>query len=531
MLGLMMDFPLTLHAIMRRARELFPARSIVSREPDGTLTRLDYGTVLQRAARLGSALRDLGLAPGDRVATLCWNHHRHLEAYFGVPAAGFVLHTLNLRLPVQDLAYIAQDAEDRVLIVDADLLPVAEHFLPDTGIRHVVVCPGPEGAPPPSPGIGYEAFLSAAPTDPIPPDPAEHTAAAMCYTSGTTGRPKGVVYSHRSLVLHSLATALPDVFDISERDTVLAAVPMFHANAWGLPYTAALTGARQVLPRNALDPATLLDLLEGERVTLTAGVPTIWLGVLEEWRRRRERPRLEALKAIVVGGGACPPGLIRSYEEEVGVPVVTSWGMTELTPVGTIGRARPERQESLEERTRPGRPLPLVELRVTRDGKPCLRDGASEGELEVRGPWVAASYYRKDPGESHDAGWFRTGDIATLDRDGVLKIRDRAKDLIKSGGEWISSVALESALMSHPAVQEAAVIAVPHPRWQERPLAVVVRRPDSSCTAQDLDRHLSASFPDWYLPDRYEFVTELPKTGTGKFRKNELRKRYAGRPD
>jgi fatty-acyl-CoA synthase len=347
----------------------------------------------------------------------------------------------------------------------------------------------------------------------------------MCYTSGTTGRPKGVVYSHRAIVLHSLACALPDVFALGEHDRILAAVPMFHANAWGLPYTAALVGAAQVLPRNALDPESLLELLASERVTFTAGVPTIWLGVLEELARQGNGADLSALKAIVVGGGACPPSLIERFEGEHGITVVTSWGMTEMTPVGTIGRADPHRAESSQERSRPGRPLPLVESRVVKDGTATEWDGRTMGELEVRGPWVAAGYHREHPTWSD---WFPTGDIATIDPSGVIEIRDRAKDLIKSGGEWISSVALESGLMGHPAVLEAAVIAMPDPKWQERPLAIVVLRQGAEATAEELVAYLAGQFPAWYLPDRIEFTDSIPRTGTGKFRKQLLRERFAG---
>lgn len=527
MLGQMMDFPLTIPAILRRADSLFGAREITSRRADGTLHRSSYAECLERSRRLGTALRRLGLLPGSRVATLCWNHHRHLEAYFGVPSAGLVLHPLNLRLPARDLAYIVQHAGDQALLIDEDLLPLLEGLNGSAALKHIVVCR--DAVPPLSTGttLDYEELIRSVPASTRWDDPDENSAAAMGYTSGTTGNPKGVVYSHRAMVLHSLACALPDVFALGESDVVLAAVPMFHANAWGLPYTAAMVGAAQVLPRNAFDARTLLALLSEERVSFTAGVPTIWLGLAEEIRRAATPPDLSALKAIVVGGGSCPPSLIQYFEESLALRVVTSWGMTELSPVGTIGRTRGDRKEGYAERARPGRPLPLVETRISRNGVVVDCDGSTMGELQVRGPWVAAGYYADAMHDGlTDDGWFRTGDIATIDPDGVVEIRDRARDLIKSGGEWISSVALENGLLGHPAVAEAAVIAIPHPRWQERPLAIVKLREGSRVEAGELLEHLKGQFPDWYLPDRIEFTERLPRTGTGKILKKALREEY-----
>jgi fatty-acyl-CoA synthase len=527
MLGQMMDFPLTIPAILRRAESLFGAREIVSRRADGTLHRSSYAECLERSRRLGNALLQLGLTPGSRVATLCWNHHRHLEAYFGVPSAGLVLHPLNLRLPIADLAYILHHAGDEALLVDEDLLPLLEGLPGSTALKHVVVCRDAVARGRVGDTLDYEDLIRSVPAPNHWDDPDEGSAAAMGYTSGTTGNPKGVVYSHRAMVLHSLACALPDGFALGESDVVLAAVPMFHANAWGLPFTAAMVGAAQVLPRNAFDAKTLLALLTGERVTFTAGVPTIWLGLAEEIKQAATQPDLSALRTIVVGGGSCPPSLIQYFEASLGLRVVTSWGMTELTPVGTIGRARTNRNENYRERARPGRPLPLVEARVSKDGRIAEWDGRTMGELQVRGPWVAAGYYADS---THDGitedGWFRTGDIATIDPDGIVEIRDRAKDLIKSGGEWISSVALENGLLGHPAVSEAAVIAVSHPRWQERPLAIVKLREGSAVEAGELLEHLKGLFPDWYLPDRIEFTDRIPRTGTGKILKQALREKY-----
>jgi fatty-acyl-CoA synthase len=416
-----------------------------------------------------------------------------------------------------------EHAGDQVLIADRDLL---EHA---GGWRGPLIVIGDTGGLPPD-TLSYDRLVEDAPQREAPEDPDEGAAAAMCYTSGTTGRPKGVLYSHRAIVLHSLASALPDAFNLGENDTILAAVPMFHANAWGLPYTAALVGAQQVFARNAFDAAHLLSLIVGERVTFAAGVPTIWLQVLQELDRAPGGYDLSALRSIVVGGGACPPEMIRGYEERHGIGIITSWGMTEMTPVGTIGRNTPtlgEAAQAYSQRANPGRPLPLVELRLRQNDRDLPWDGVSMGELEVRGPWVARTYYASadDTGFTSD-GWFRTGDIASIDRHGGLTIRDRAKDLIKSGGEWISSVALENALLGHPAVAEAAVIAIPNPTWQERPLALVVLRPMAAATEADLRAHLAREFPDWYLPDAFVFVETIPRTGTGKAQKQLLREQF-----
>ncbi len=518
MRGLMMNYLLTIPALLRRYSALYPGREIVSLGPDGTAIRSTAAACVERALRLGRGLRQSGLAPGAKVATLCWNHAPHLEAYFGVPSAGLVLHPLNPRLPSEDIEYIMQDAGDEVVIVDADLEPLLGRW---PG-RRIINGEGRASAP-----ESYESLLaSARPDDPCP-DPPESHAAILAYTSGTTGRPKGVAISHRAIVLHSLGTALPDGFNLGERDTVLAAVPMFHANAWGLPFTAAMVGARQVLVRNAFDPVTLLRMIEAERVTVAAGVPTIWLGVLRELEQNPGQYDIASLNTVIVGGGACPPALIRAFEEQYDVAVVTSWGMTELSPVGTVGR--PEVTRPVAERCRPGRPLPLVELRIRQDGRLMPWDGQSMGELEVRGPWIAMEYHGgADPSAFTADGWFRTGDIATIDRSGVLEIRDRAKDVIKSGGEWISSVALEQALLAHPGVADAAVIAVPHPQWQERPLAIMVLREGAETTGADLKASLEKRFPSWYLPDDFVFVPMLPRTATGKVQKALLRLQYGG---
>jgi fatty-acyl-CoA synthase len=518
--------------ILRRGEALSPRREVVTRLPDRSLFRYTYADFARRARQLASALRRLGLRDGDRVATLCWNHHQHLEAYFGIPLAGGVLHTLNLRLHPDDLAYIVQHAADRFLIVDASLLPLLETFRARVALERVIVvgAPGtrPDGA------IDYESLV----TDGVPgepfAEPDEHDAAAMCYTTGTTGKPKGVLYSHRALVLHSLGSALADTLGLAERDSVLPVVPMFHANAWGLPFTAVMVGARLVFPGPYLDPASLLDLLQAERVTFTAGVPTIWMGILQALDSQPGAFDLSSLRTMVVGGSAAPQSMIEAFERRHGLRIVHAWGMTETTPLGSVAQptseiaARPE-AEQFAFRAKQGRPAPLVEIRARGGDGLVPWDGRTMGELEVRGPWVASAYYGEAGRDERflDDGWFRTGDIVTIDEQGAIAIQDRAKDLIKSGGEWISSVALENALMGHPAIAEAAVIPVRHAKWGERPLAVVVLRPGASATADDLRAHLAGHVARWWLPDAVEFVDAIPKTSVGKFMKSALRQRFA----
>jgi fatty-acyl-CoA synthase len=528
----MMDFPLTLGPIVRRAETLFPHKQIVTRLPDGTFHRYGYADFARRTRQLSVALRRLGIRRGERVATLSWNHYQHLEAYFGVPLAGAVLHTMNLRLHASDLSYILNHAQDRALIIDESLLPLWEKIRPDVQVEHVIVVGNaPAGM------IGYEELLAGADPDAFE-DPLldEREAAAMCYTSGTTGRPKGVVYSHRALVLQSFVQA-SGPFGPRESDVVLPVVPLFHVNGWGFPFTCTMVGATQVFPGPRLDPASLLDAFERERVTVTAGVPTIWLGILRCLDESPGRYDLSSMRALAVGGAAAPPAMIRGFEERHGLTVIHAWGMTETTPLGTVAgltsdleRADPETR--LRYRATQGLPVPFVEIRARTDAGALVHwDGKTMGELEVRGPWVACSYFASP--ESADRwtadGWFRTGDIVTIDPRGYLDIQDRAKDLIKSGGEWISSVLLEGALMSHPAIAEAAVVAIPDERWLERPLAVVVLKPGCQATADELRAHLAPSFAKWWLPDAFEFVAEIPKTGVGKFRKNALREQFAKR--
>jgi fatty-acyl-CoA synthase len=526
----MMHFPLTLTHVLDRAGRLFGTSEIVSRLPDKSLHRYTYRDFHARAIALAGALQRLGLKKGDRVATLMWNHYAHLEAYLAVPCAGGVLHTLNLRLHPDDIAYIAKHAGDRFLIVDDVLLPLLEKFRGHAAFEHVIVVPLSGAAV--SAGDDYEKLL--AERFPfVPPELDENDPAGMCYTSGTTGRPKGVVYSHRSIVLHSLATAMADYLGLSNRDTVTPVVPMFHVNAWGLPFTALMVGAKLAMPGPHLVAVSLLDLYEAEQVNVTAGVPTLWHGIQQALDREPQRWRLVPELRMVVGGAACPEALIRGLDRH-GIRVIPGWGMTETSPVGLFNFTKREMADdddasdaSYARRAKAGVPLPFFEVRALAAGREVPWDGDTMGELEVRGPWVAASYHDEPgSGEQWSAdGWFRTGDIATIDAAGYVKITDRIKDLVKSGGEWISSIDLENALAAHPAVQEAAVIAVPHPKWGERPLAVVVPKEGAAVTSEALHAHLSG-FAAYARPAAYVFVAEIPRTSTGKMMKAKLREAY-----
>jgi fatty-acyl-CoA synthase len=521
------DFQLSLTTIVERAEQLKFSRPVVSRRGDGSLDRTTLGECASRARRLAGALAALGVSDGDRVATLLWNQKEHLEAYFAVPLMGAVLHTINPRLHPHELDHIAADAEDRVIIVDESLVGVLDAIV--WKFEHVIVV----AANPPSAdsALDYESLIASA--QPAAwPQLSERRAAAMCYTSGTTGHAKGVVYSHRALVLHSLVTSLPDVLGISERDVIMPVVPMFHVNAWGLPYSAALAGAALVLPGSRLDPVSLLDLLERERVTLTAGVPTVWMGILAALDAEPGRWDLRSVQRVNLGGAAAPLRLLEGLGRH-GIRTIQGWGMTETSPVGTICRLPSELDEAdpmqqYRYLARQGVALPFVELRVrSDDGELVPWDDRSMGELEVRGPWIAAAYHRDAGTDSFtDDGWFRTGDVVRIDARGCIRICDRTKDLIKSGGEWISSVDLENHLMAHDSVAEAAVIAIPDELWGERPLAAVVLREGRQASPEELREHLSSEFANWQLPERIEFIDAIPRSSTDKFKKTELRERF-----
>jgi len=526
MRGQMMDFQLTLPPVLRRVETYFGDKQVATRLPDRSFHHYTYRDMARRAKQLAVALDGLGLERGDRVATLCWNHYQHLEAYFGIPCGGFVLHTLNLRLHPNDLAYIANHAADRAVIVDRSLLPLLDQFRDRTPIEHVFVVED-----------SYEELLAGADAGAWrDPELDEDEAAAMCYTSGTTGQPKGVVYSHRSTILHTLGVAsyTPLGQAVSQTDTILPVVPMFHANAWGYPYLAATLGANLVFPGPYLDPESLLDAFVEEQVTWTAGVPTIWLGILQALEAQPDRWDLSRMKGMLAGGSAVPRALIAAFKQKQGLTVVQGWGMTETSPVASVtdypGDLRHADEETqFDFAAMAGLPLPFVEIRACIGDDEIPWDGETMGELEVRGPWVASGYY--DTPEQAERwtgdGWFRTGDICSIHPRGFIMIKDRSKDVIKSGGEWISSVELENALMAHPAVAEAAVIAIPDAKWDERPLAAIVFKPGQSATADELREFLAPQFAKWWLPDRFEFIEEIPKTSVGKFRKIALREMFA----
>ena len=525
----MMSSPLLLDCMLDRAARLFPNVEIVSAQPNGSIHRYTYRDLHRRARQLSAALLEAGIKPGDRVATLMWNEHEHLEAYFGIPATGAVLHTLNLRLHPDELAYIVNHAEDRFLIVDDVLFELFEKIRDRVKFERVIVvdhgcgtCPA--GCEP------YETFLANAGEPHVPPK-SEDDAAAMCYTSGTTGNPKGVLYSHRALALHSLAISLPDQLAFSCHDTVLYAMSMFHANAWGFPYAATMNGCKHVMAGRNLQPEPLLDLLQNERVTLTGGVPTIWLAVMNAIDAHPGRWKLTPGMRIISAGSAVPESLFRRFDK-TGVRVIQPWGMTETAPLATVCVPKPHLQNLGDDdlfalRAKQGTAIPFIETRVMGMDGEVPADGETPGELEVRGPWVTSSYYCLDQSDRWTAdGWFRTGDVATIDAEAYIKLTDRLKDMIKSGGEWISSIDLENAIVGHPGVKEAAVVAVPHPKWQERPLAVVVLKDGIRVPEDELRAFLEKRFARWQVPDAFVFVGELPHTSTGKLLKSRLRQQF-----
>jgi fatty-acyl-CoA synthase len=538
MQGLIMDYPLTLTQFFERSRRLFAAKTLTTRVPGGSPFRYTYADFAARVARLAGALRAAGVGPGDRVGTLLWNTHHHLEAYWAVPLMGAVLHTVNFRLAPQDIAYVVNHGGAGVLLVGASVWPLLEPARPHLRhVRRVIVVRDAPDCPVPPDAEEYEAFLAGA--RPLEAWPALHErdAAGMCYTSGTTGHPKGVVYSHRALYVHCLGMALPDAAAFSERDVILHVVPMFHANAWCVPYIGVMVGATQVFAGPAPQPRDVVQLIERERVTFTSAVPTVWLGVKELCEA--ERHDLSTLRCIVVGGSAAPRSLIEHFERTLGVTILHAWGMTEMTPLGTVGRLKRHMEDWPEEarlavRAKQGLPVVGVDLRVVDDqGREAPWDGATVGEIQVRGPWIASGYYQDPESGTRITpdGWFRTGDVATLDPEGYVQITDRTKDVIKSGGEWISSVELENLIMAHPKVLEAAVVAVPHPRWVERPLACVVPRPEHRGTlgAEDILAFLRPRVARFWLPDDIVFIDQVPRTSVGKFDKKVLRERFRDR--
>ncbi len=530
---MMDDYPLTLTSVLERAGKVFPKNDIVSRGPDGSIHRYTYGDFYKRVHQLANALTALGLEPGSRIATLSWNHYRHLELYFAIPVAGYVLHTLNLRLHPNDLTYIANHAEDQVVFVDRSLLPLYEQFKGNIKSLKQTVIIADDG-PTPDGYTDYEGFIGGASATFDYPEIDERQAAAMCYTSGTTGNPKGVLYSHRSTVLHTMAACMTDTLGVSEKDRILAVVPMFHANAWGLPFAAVLTGATMVFPGPNLQPESLLDLMAAEKVTVAGGVPTIWIGILALLDADPKKWDLSSVRTMVVGGSAAPPSMMDGFKKRHGLVVTHAWGMTETSPIGSLSRTKRHMDgwsdsDKLAVQSTQGFSAPFVEIRcVTDDGKALPWGSETMGELEVRGPWVAASYFNND--EQADRftkdGWFKTGDIVTIDEEGYITITDRSKDVIKSGGEWISTVALENALMAHPAIMEAAVFAGIHPKWDERPIAAVVPKPGQTVSEDELRAHLEAQFAKFWLPDAYITVDAIPKTSVGKFLKSALRDEY-----
>jgi fatty-acyl-CoA synthase len=534
MTGLMMDYPLTLTHILERSAKIYPRREIASRTPDGSMHRYTYRDFYHRVHRLAHALQSLGVEAGDRIGTLCWNSSRHLELYFAVPCAGCVLHTLNLRLAPEQLTYVINHAEDRVIFVDASLLPVLEPIRSELkSVRHVIVindlgCAGAADA------LDYEALLAAAPDAPYPwPRLDENAAAAMCYTSATTGDPKGVVYSHRALFLHSYGSCMVDSFALSERDTILQLIPMFHANGWCIPYAGIMTGSRLVFCGRHLQPADIALLIEQERATFSAGVPTLFMTL---YSHLESHPHdISSLRMVVVAGSALPRQFVELYEKKYGVHFMLGWGMTELTPIGTVTSLKSHLEslpddERFEIMARHGLPLVGVDVRIVDvEGKELAWDGIAMGELQARGPWVAAAYYNDARSrQSFMDGWLRTGDVATIDTEGYIQIMDRTKDLVKSGGEWISSVDLENAIMAHPKVAEAAVVGVFHPKWQERPLACVAPRPEyrDQITKQEILDFLASRVAKWWLPDDVVFIEAVPKTSVGKFNKRALREQF-----
>ena len=532
MRGLMMETPLLVSDLIRHADRHHGNTQIVSRRVEGDLHRYTYREAHARSRRLANALAKLGLKAGDRVASLAWNGYRHFELYFASSGSGMVMHTVNPRLFPEQIAWIIGDAEDSILFIDLTFLPLAQKLLPACKhLKNVVVMTDRAHMPAGTDAwLCYEELVEAQSDAFEWPTFDENTACGLCYTSGTTGNPKGALYSHRSTLLHAYASCLPDAMGLSARDCALPVVPMFHANAWGLPYSAPMVGAKVVFPGAALDGKSLHELFESERVTFSAGVPTVWGGLIQYMKDKGVK--LTTLKRTIIGGAACPPAMIRTLEDDFGIEVNHGWGMTEMSPLGSVCKLQEkhlalpaEAQHKIRELQ--GHVVYGVDWKIVDgEGRELPWDAEAFGDLLVRGPWVVSGYYKGTRSPLVD-GWFPTGDVATIDPDGYLRITDRSKDVVKSGGEWISSIALENLAMAHPAVQEAAVIACSHPKWDERPLLVVVRKPKASVTREELLAFYEGKVAKWWIPDDVVFVDELPHTATGKLMKTALRERFA----
>jgi fatty-acyl-CoA synthase len=534
----MMQVPLSVGSMMEHAEKFFPKKEVISQTHD-KLHRLNYGEIGQRTRRLMSILNEMGIRQGDRVGTLAWNHHRHLEIYFAAPGMGAVLHTINIRLSPEDIIYIINHAEDKILFIDEDILPLIEHIHTHlTTVEAFVVMTDKADLPESSiqPLYSYEELVSTG--DPLyefANNIDENQPAGMCYTSATTGKPKGVVYTHRAIVLHSLALGLADTAAISESDVSMPVVPQFHVNAWGTPFACTWFGSTQVMPGPRFTPKRLAEFIERFNVTITAGVPTIWLGLLRELEQGNYDT--SSLRAVLCGGSAAPLGLIRAFEEKHNIPFYHAYGATETTPLVTISRLKSYQQhisqeDKFAERARQGILVPGLQMKVVSDHGEVEWNGKDMGELLLKGPWIAEEYYKDErSGDAFKDGWFHTGDVVTVDEEGTIKIVDRTKDLIKSGGEWISSVEIENAIMAYEPVFEASVVAIPDDKWQERPIACVVLHEgyEGKVQKEDIVTYLTPLFPKWWLPDDILFFDEIPKSSVGKFLKRELREQVKAR--
>jgi acyl-CoA synthetase (AMP-forming)/AMP-acid ligase II len=530
----MMQTQLTMPVLMDRGSILAPDVQIVSKMRDG-IHRYTYADLGRRARKLANALTKLGVKQGDRVATFAWNGYRHLELYYALPCMGAVLHTLNLRLGAADLEYIINHAEDSYIFIDEELIPLLEKVagkIPNVK-QFIVMSNTGKYSTSLAPVLDYEELLAGASEDFEWPAIDENAPMGLCYTSGTTGNPKGVMYTHRSNYLHTVSGSTIDCLGLSRADVVMAVVPMFHANAWGLPYICCMMGAKQVFPGSTMDGASICQLIQDEKVTYTAGVPTIWLGVMAEIQANPGKYDLSSLKTMLCGGSAPPRAMIDWFESNLGIEFVHAWGMTETSPLGCLNHLKPQmkswpREKQLDVKQRAGIHAPGLQIRIAdEEGNEVPHDGVSMGRLLVRGPWIASAYFKDTATEKFPDGWLDTGDVATIDAEGYMAIADRSKDLVKSGGEWISSVDLENAIMAVPGVAEAAVIAVAHQRWQERPLACVVARPGMTVTKEQIYDYLGARFAKWWMPDEIIFIEAIPKTSVGKFDKKVLRNQFS----